>query len=39
MSVYLLGYSFQTGSSSSPSYFYNLFLISFLQEAFVSKII
>jgi hypothetical protein len=31
--------SFQTGSSSNPSYFHNFFLIAFLKEACITKII
>jgi hypothetical protein len=30
--------SFQTGSSSSPSYFHSFFLIAFLEEAFIRNI-
>jgi hypothetical protein len=37
--IYLLDYSFQTGSSSSHSYFNIFFLIAFLEEAFIRNII
>jgi len=39
MSVYLSGYSFETGSCSGSTYFQCFFLMAFLQEAFVRNII
>ena len=38
-SIYLSGYSSETGNCSGYSYFRSFFLIAFLQEAFVRSII